>query len=97
MDTESVLRSLNVRGVRYVVIGASAFPAHGYGRTTLDLDVLIEPTRENAERTRVALTDLGYDVTDVSPQEMLEKKILKALLAIRRLQATNIRDKKKSK
>lgn len=76
MDTESVLRSLNVRGVRYVVIGASAFPAHGYGRTTLDLDVLIEPTSENAERTRAALTDLGYDVTDVSTQEMLAKKIL---------------------
>lgn len=76
MDTENVLQSLNVQGVRYVVIGASAFPAHGYGRTTLDLDVLIEPTEKNAELTRTALTDLGYDVTDVTAQEMLEKKIL---------------------
>src|SRR5437879_4058304 len=76
MDTESVLQSLNDQEVRYVVIGASAFPAHGYGRTTLDLDVLIEPTEKNAERTRTALTALGYDVTDVSAKEMLEKKIL---------------------
>lgn len=76
MDTESVLQSLNEAHVKYVIIGASAFPAHGYGRTTLDLDVLIEPTKENAERTHAALTKLGYDVTDVSVQEILEKKIL---------------------
>jgi hypothetical protein len=76
MDTESVLRSLNARHVRYVVIGASAFPIHGYGRATLDLDILIEPAEANAQRTLVALTDLGYDVTELTVAEMLQKKIL---------------------
>ncbi len=76
MDTESLLRSLNARRVRYVVIGASAFPAHGYGRATLDVDILIEPTTENARRTLAALTDIGYDVSDLTVGEMLEKKIL---------------------
>ncbi len=76
MDTESLLRSLNARHVRYVVIGASAFPAHGYGRSTLDFDILIEPTEENAKRTLAALTEIGYDVSDLTVDEMLEKKIL---------------------
>lgn len=76
MDTESVLRSLNARRVRFVVIGASAFPAHGYGRTTFDLDIFIEPTEENAARTLQGLSDLGYDVTDLTVKEMLQKKIL---------------------
>ncbi len=76
MDTESLLRSLNARRVRYVVIGASAFPAHGYGRAKLDVDILIEPTAENASRTPAALTDIGYDVEEVTADEMLEKKIL---------------------
>lgn len=76
MDTESLLRSLNVRRVRYVVIGASAFPAHGYARTTLDFDILIEPTESNAQRTLAALADIGYDVADLTIKEMLAKKIL---------------------
>jgi hypothetical protein len=32
MDTEGLLRSLNGHRVRYVVIGAAAFPIHGYAR-----------------------------------------------------------------
>src|SRR4051812_33945047 len=76
MDTENVLQSLNARRVRYVVIGASAFPVHGYGRTTLDLDIFIEPTSANAERTLAALIDLRYDVSDLTIDEMLQKKIL---------------------
>ena len=76
MDTESLLRSLNAHRVRFVVIGASAFPAHGYARTTLDFDVLIEPTEANAKRTLKALAGIGYHVTDLSVEEMLTKKIL---------------------
>jgi predicted nucleotidyltransferase len=52
MDTESLLRSLNARDVQYVIIGATAFPVHGYARATLDIDVFIAATRENAERVR---------------------------------------------
>ena len=32
MDTEGLLRSLNAHSVRYVIIGATAFPVHGYAR-----------------------------------------------------------------
>ena len=76
MDIESLLRSLNARKARYVVIGATAFPVHGYARATLDVDLLIEATPENAKRVRQALLDFGYDMTDVSEQELLEKKVL---------------------
>ena len=44
MDTESLLKSLNAHKVRYVIIGATAFPIHGYARATLDIDIyLSEP------------------------------------------------------
>jgi predicted nucleotidyltransferase len=76
MDTSKLLRSLNERNVRYVVIGATAFPIHGYARATLDVDIFIEPTRENAERVHAALRDFGYDVTDVSTDDLLSKKVL---------------------
>jgi len=76
VDIESLLRSLNARRARYVVIGAAAFPVHGYARATLDVDLLIEATPENARRVRQALLDFGYDLTDVSEEELLEKKVL---------------------
>jgi hypothetical protein len=76
MDTETLLRSLSEHSVRYVVIGATAFPVHGYARATLDIDVFIEPTEENARRTREALIAFGYDLTDVSTEELRTKKIL---------------------
>jgi hypothetical protein len=76
MDTENLVRSLNAHSVRYVIIGAAAFPVHGYARATLDIDICIEPTPENAERTRAALAAVGYDVSDVSVEDLLTKKIL---------------------
>ena len=76
MDTESLLKSLKGRKVRFVIIGATAFPVHGYSRATLDIDIFIKPERTNAERTLSALKDFGYDVSDVTVDELLTKKIL---------------------
>jgi len=79
MDTESLLKSLNAHEVRYVVIGATAFPVHGYARATLDTDIFIDATSENATRTLAALEDAalrqmvrlaleprGYEVLEAS-------------------------------
>ena len=76
MDTESLLKSLNAHRVCYVVIGATAFPVHGYARATLDIDIFIEAMPENAGRTLAALADAGYDVTDVSVEDLLKRKLL---------------------
>ncbi len=76
MDIEGLLKSLNARHVDYVVIGATAFPVHGYARATLDIDIFIRPTPENAERVRRALAQFGYDVTEVRTEDLLKKKLL---------------------
>jgi hypothetical protein len=76
VDTEGLLRSLNAHSVRYVVIGATAFPIHGYARATLDVDIFIEPTLENAGRVRAALIAFGYDLSDVSVDDLLRQKVL---------------------
>ena len=76
MDTESLLKSLKEHKVRFVIIGATAFPVHGYSRATLDIDIFIKPDRTNAERTLSALKDFGYDVSDLTVDELLTKKIL---------------------
>ncbi|MFH1024020.1 MAG: DUF6036 family nucleotidyltransferase [Planctomycetota bacterium] len=70
------MKSLNAHRVRFVVIGAAAFPVHGYSRATLDIDIFIGPTRQNAGRTWNALRAFGYDVTDLSVDDLLTKKVL---------------------
>jgi predicted nucleotidyltransferase len=76
LDTESLLKSLNDHKVDFVVIGATAFPIHGYARATLDIDLFIRPTPENAHRALAALRSFGYDVEDLTEEDLLKKKIL---------------------
>ena len=76
MDTESLLKSLKEHKVQFVIIGATAFPVHGYSRATLDIDIFVRPQLPNAKRTLSALKDFGYDVSDIAVDEVLTKKIL---------------------
>ena len=76
MDIEGLLRSLNAHSAEYVVIGATAFPVHGYARATLDVDIFIRATEENARRVRAALIAFGYDLGEVSEQDLLTQKVL---------------------
>lgn len=76
MDTERLLRLLKERKVEFVVIGATAFPVHGYARASLDLDLFIRADPSNVQRARDALEAFGYDLTDVSIQDLLTKKLL---------------------
>lgn len=76
MDIENLLKLLNENDVEYVVIGAAAFPVHGYSRTTLDFDLFIRPDPENARRVREALQRFGYDVSDISTEDLLRFKVL---------------------
>lgn len=76
MDTERLLKLLNDNNVDYVIIGATAFPIHGYSRSALDVDIFIRPTKSNTVQAWNALKEFGYDMTDVSVEEMITKKIL---------------------
>lgn len=46
--------------VRYVAIGGVAVVLHGYVRPIADLDVVIDPAPEEAERALRALVDAGF-------------------------------------
>lgn len=76
MDTEGLLRLLKGHKVDFVIIGATAFPVHGYVRATLDTDIFIRPIAVNAKRTLQSLKAFGYDVTDISEKDLLKKKLL---------------------
>lgn len=57
---EAIMRALNAARVRYLVVGGLAVAAHGYGRMTFDLDLVVQLQPDNVERALKALAALGY-------------------------------------
>lgn len=75
-DFADFLASLNSEGVVYVVIGGMAVLSYAPYRTTRDLDVLIEPTLENARRARKAVERWGGFEPDFAVEEFISGDIL---------------------
>jgi len=59
-DWREFLELLNSNGVEYLVVGAFAVAFHGFSRYTADLDLLVRPTEENANRVVRALSAFGF-------------------------------------
>ena len=57
-DLEAVCRELNKHDVKYILIGGFAISYYGSERGTKDIDLLIDPSRENIENIRKALAFL---------------------------------------
>jgi len=72
----SVCGLLNAAGAKYVVIGGFAMALHGVVRATKDIDILIEPTLDNAARVLQALEGLAWGVSrELDPSEVVAKPI----------------------
>lgn len=57
---EQIFGALQGAEVRYLVVGGMAVIAHGYVRTTKDIDLVIALEPENLKRALAALTAIGY-------------------------------------
>lgn len=57
-EFENIVRVLNAADVRYLVVGGIAVVAHGYGRMTFDLDLVLQLQPENVIRGFRALDTL---------------------------------------
>lgn len=71
-DEELLLfwESLNKNHVRYIMAGGVALNLDGYFRTTADIDVWIEDTKENRKNLRTAFK--SYGLGDFEPLERME-------------------------
>ena len=64
-DYKDMLQLFNKYNVRYLVVGAYAMGNYGYSRHTLDIDLWIEKSIENAQNIQKAFEDfpVPYEVT----------------------------------
>ncbi|GAB3957368.1 hypothetical protein GCM10028805_49900 [Spirosoma harenae] len=56
----NLISLFNEEAVDYVVLGGHAVIAHGYLRTTGDIDIFVRPSNDNADRLLRALYRYGY-------------------------------------
>jgi hypothetical protein len=69
-DFRDLFFELNAAEARYLVVGAYAVTFHSRPRFTKDLDVLVEPTLENAARVHAALKSFGAPLKDVTAKDL---------------------------
>lgn len=61
-DFRDMLQALVACGVEFVIVGAHALATHGLPRATGDIDILVRPSDENADRVMAALARFGAPV-----------------------------------
>ncbi|MGH7593284.1 MAG: nucleotidyltransferase [Gemmatimonadales bacterium] len=57
---ETIAGVLNGAGVQFIVVGGLAVVAHGYGRFTADIDLVVPLDSGTVDRFFHALGSLGY-------------------------------------
>lgn len=71
-----VCGALNAAGARYLVAGGTACVLYGYVRATTDVDILVDPTPENAARILDGLAAVGYGFArDFAARQIIESPI----------------------
>ncbi len=74
---QGVFSSLESNEVRYVVIGGIAAVLYGVPRATLDLDILIEATAENAARLLKSFEEAGLGTASLTTaNDLLDHEIV---------------------
>lgn len=68
-DVKRLAALLNEAGVEYALVGGYAISAHGFNRLTEDIDILVDPSLDNARRWIVALSKLP----DGAAKELLDE------------------------
>lgn len=73
-DFKDLLSSLLAADVRFLLVGAYALAFHGHPRATKDMDLWVEPTRDNAARVLRALTAFGAPIRDVTTDDLADPR-----------------------
>lgn len=71
-DMKSLIELFNKHGVSYVLVGGFAVNYYGYVRTTQDIDFLLYPSKENADKVMTALNDFGFGKAGI-PKDIFEE------------------------
>jgi hypothetical protein len=69
-DYKDMLRALSVEKVKYLLVGAYAMAAHGYPRSTLDIDFWVLQSPKNADAVMRALQRFGAPLHNLTAEDL---------------------------
>ena len=68
-DFKDLLALLNEHKVEYIIVGAYALAFHGAPRFTGDIDIYVNPTKDNANRIVSALAAFGFGTLGLTSED----------------------------
>lgn len=71
-DYRDILQALFDEKVKYILIGAYALAAYGYPRATMDIDIWVMPSPDNAEAVLRALRSFGAPLQNLTKKDLEE-------------------------
>jgi len=71
-DFKELLGLFNTRHVDYLIVGGYALAFHGAPRFTGDLDILVKPDPDNAQKILLALAEFGFGSLGLTSQDFIE-------------------------
>ena len=69
-DYKDMLRALSGEKVKFLLIGAYAMAAHGYPRATMDIDIWIMPSLQNADAVLRPLRRFGTPLHNLTREDL---------------------------
>ena len=69
-DYKEILQSLSDEDVKFLLVGAYALAAHGYPRATMDIDIWVMPSPDNAEAVLRALRTFGAPLHELTIDDL---------------------------
>jgi hypothetical protein len=71
-DYKEILQLLFEAKVDFLLVGAYALAAHGYPRSTGDIDIWINPTPTNAKKVYQAIIKFGAPLFDLTVEDLYQ-------------------------
>jgi len=69
-DYRDILHALSDEKVKFLLIGAYAMAAHGYPRATMDIDIWVMPSPQNADAVLLALRRFGAPLHNLTKEDL---------------------------
>jgi hypothetical protein len=69
-DYKDMLQALSDENVSFLLVGAYAMAAHGYPRATMDIEIWVMPSPQNADAVLRALNRFGAPLHNLNKEDL---------------------------
>ena len=76
-DYRDILHTLSDEKAKFLLVGAYALAAHGYPRATMDIDIWVMPSPQNADAVLRALRRFGAPLHNLTKEDLQKDETIR--------------------